>query len=119
MHSYTYQTSPLAKAACLVNSQTDCRLFSPCSQIIMFLFLVQKPLSAIAIQPTENHEADVGVFMMRLPGSENGFTPVGQMGVCCATALITRGQVTTQGPNFPTIRGTIVKRSSMVRTCCM
>lgn len=79
----------------------------------------KKPLSAIAIQPTENHEADVGVFMMRLPGSENGFTPIGQMGVCCATALITRGQVTTQGPNLPTIRGTIVKRSSMVRTCCM
>lgn len=79
----------------------------------------KKPLSAIAIQPTENHEADVGVFVMRLPGSENGFTPVGQMGVCCATALITRGQVTTQSLHMPVMKGTVVKRSSMVRTCCM
>ena len=85
----------------------------------MSLFLVQKPLSAIAIQPTENYEADVGVFVMRLPGSENGFTPVGQMGVCCATALITRGQVTTQSLHMPVMKGTVVKRSSMVRTCCM
>ncbi|RMX57812.1 hypothetical protein pdam_00006739 [Pocillopora damicornis] len=79
----------------------------------------KKPLSAIAIQPTENHEADVGVFVMRLPGSENGFTPVGQMGVCCATALISRGQVTTQSLHMPVMKGTVVKRSSMVRTCCM
>ena len=85
----------------------------------MSLFLVQKPLSAIAIQPTENHEADVGVFVMRLPGSENGFTPVGQMGVCCATALISRGQVTTQSLHMSVMKGTVVKRSSMVRTCCM
>ncbi|KAJ7336559.1 hypothetical protein OS493_011773 [Desmophyllum pertusum] len=79
----------------------------------------KKPSSAIAIQPMENHDAAVGVFMMRLPGAEGGFTPIGQIGICCATALGTRGDPVPQSHPFHMAGRTIVKRSSMVRSCCL
>ncbi|KAK2572510.1 Attractin-like protein 1 [Acropora cervicornis] len=75
--------------------------------------------SAIVVQPTENHTAAVGVFMMRLPGDRDGYTPIGQTGICCATALGTRGKRGLRTPPPPyTNRGTMVKRSNMVTSCC-
>ncbi|XP_044169184.1 attractin-like protein 1 isoform X2 [Acropora millepora] len=75
--------------------------------------------SAIVVQPTENHTAAVGVFMMRLPGDRDGYTPIGQTGICCATALGTRGKRGLRPPPPPyTNRGTMVKRSNLVTSCC-
>ncbi|XP_078356379.1 putative protein tag-53, partial [Oculina patagonica] len=79
----------------------------------------KKPPSAIAIQPMENQNAAVGVFMMRLPVTDDGFTPIDQIGICCATALGTRGEPVPHSHSLHVTRRTVVKRSSMVRSCCL
>lgn len=78
----------------------------------------QSASSAIAVQPMDNHNAAVGVFVMRLPGASDGFAPIGQTGICCATALGTRGNHGPQCHAVRTTRGTIVKRHNMVTSCC-
>ena len=84
-----------------------------------FFFLAQKPSPAIVIQPMENHNASVGVFMMRLPGADDGFAPIGQTGLCCATALGTRGDPVPQS-HSRVAETPVVKRSSMVvRSLCL
>lgn len=93
------------------------RLFQIC--LFFFFFLVQKPSSAIVIQPMENHNATVGVFMMRLPVADDGFAPIGQIGLCCATALGTRGDPFPQSHSSHVTGRTVVKRSSMVKSCCL
>ncbi|XP_078358816.1 attractin-like protein 1 [Oculina patagonica] len=79
----------------------------------------KKSPSAIAIQPMENQNAAVGVFMMRLPVADDGFTPIGQIGICCATALGTRGEPVPHSHSLHVTGRTVVKRSSMVRSCCL
>ena len=93
--------------------------FSRLFQICCFYFLKQKPSSAIVIQPMENHNATVGVFMMRLPVAHDGFAPIGQIGLCCATALGTRGDPLPQSHSSHVAGKTVVKRSSMVKSCCL
>lgn len=114
----TWQHDCWPKIVGAADSRRLARVLSTVSNLL-FLFLVQKPSSAIAIQPMENHDAAVGVFMMRLPGAEGGFTPIGQIGICCATALGTRGDPVPQSHPFHMAGRTIVKRSSMVRSCCL
>ena len=87
------------------------------SSHLLFCFQ-QTASSAIAVQPTENHHAAVGVFMMQLPGASDGFAPIGQTGICCATTLGTYGNRGPQSHSLHMPRGTIVKRSSMVTSCC-
>ncbi|XP_020606886.1 attractin-like [Orbicella faveolata] len=79
----------------------------------------KKPSSAIVLQPMENQNASVGVFMMRLPVADDGFAPIGQIGLCCATALGTRGDPAPQSHSSHVAVRTVVKRSSMVKSCCL
>jgi len=78
----------------------------------------KKAWSTIALQPTENYHAAVGVFMMRLPSGSDGYAPTGQTGICCATTLGTYGNRAPQSHSLQGTRKTVVKRSSMVRVCC-
>ncbi|CAH3033959.1 unnamed protein product [Porites lobata] len=80
--------------------------------------LSKQPSHAIAVQPMESHRAAVGVFMMRLPGGRDGYTPIGQTGICCATTLSTYGDSTFHNHPLSITRRTAVKRSSMVRVLC-
>lgn len=57
--------------------------------------------------------------MMRLPGADDGFAPIGQTGLCCATALGMRGDPVPQS-QYRVAVTPVVKRSSMVvRSLCL
>lgn len=45
-----------------------------------------------------NGKASVLTVLMRLPGTENGFAPVGQSGVCFASVLTTHGEHAVSTP---------------------
>lgn len=57
--------------------------------------------------------------MMRLPGADDGFAPIDQTGLCCATALGTRGDPVPQS-HSRVAETPVVKRSSMVvKSLCL
>ena len=43
------------------------------------------------METCENSKAAVFTVLMRLPGTEDGFAPIGQSGVCFASVLGTHG----------------------------
>ncbi|XP_078359033.1 attractin-like protein 1 isoform X2 [Oculina patagonica] len=45
----------------------------------------------IAVETCENNKAAVLTVLMQLPGTEDGFAPIGQSGVCFASVLETHG----------------------------
>ncbi|CAH3193658.1 unnamed protein product [Porites evermanni] len=45
----------------------------------------------IAVETLENGKASVLTVLMQLPADDDGFTPVGQSGICFASVLGTHG----------------------------
>lgn len=71
----------------------------PFSKISIFLHSNNKPNpGSVAVETCANGKASVLTVLMRLPGTEDGFAPVGQSGVCFASVLATHGDHTVSTP---------------------
>lgn len=62
----------------------------------------------VAVETCENGKASVLTVLMRLPGTEDGLTPIGQSGICFASVLGTHTEQTTSSsaPKATRIRTT-------------
>ena len=63
-----------------------------------------------------NGKAAVLTVLMRLPGTEDGFAPVGQSGVCFASVLANHGDHTV---NTPVGKATRIRTTKRCTSTCV
>ncbi|XP_058961853.2 attractin-like protein 1 isoform X2 [Pocillopora verrucosa] len=71
----------------------------PFARVSVFLHAHNKSTPGpVAVETCENGKASVLTVLMRLPGTEDGLTPIGQSGLCFASVLGTHTEQTTSAP---------------------
>ena len=70
----------------------------------------------VAVETCENGKASVLTVLMRLPGTEDGLTPIGQSGVCFASVLGTNGE---HAGNTPVGKATRIRTTKRCASTCV
>ena len=77
----------------------------------------QHPPASVAFQPFDAHPCAVSSVLVLLPTDENGHAPVGQGGICCASAIVTHAEGCSAHAHTGTRTPRKAIKHRIMRTC--